>query len=246
VVYVYAIKSLSTNYIYVGMSENVIKRFHQHNKIIQTAHLLIPNILYIGCTISIHIPMAKKTPVRQKGGKSAAKKVKKAVVKKSKSVAKKSETATKKTKPATKKSGAAAKKPKLAKIKTTETNASVAAYINKLSSEQQRKDSFAIAEMMKKATGAQPKMWGSSIIGFGNRIYESPSTGRQVEWMVIGFSPRKANITLYLIDISKHSAAIKKLGKHKVGGGCLYINKLADVDTTVLKELIGAASKYNK
>lgn len=135
-------------------------------------------------------------------------------------------------------------KPKKAIIKTVETTASVEKFINSVPDEQKRKDSFAIAEMMKKATGADAKMWGSSIIGFGNRVVTSPATGRTVDWLVIGFSPRKANITLYLTTtMHSHPAELKKLGKYKTGGGCLYINKLADVDVKVLKSLIEGAAK---
>jgi hypothetical protein len=137
----------------------------------------------------------------------------------------------------------AEKKSKLAKIKTKETKASVEKFILTIREEQKRKDSFAILEMMKKASREEPKMWGSSIIGFGNRIYTSPNTGRQVEWMKIGFSPRKANLSLYLMGLEQHAAALKKLGKHKAGGGCLYINKLEDVDLNVLKGIIAASLK---
>ncbi len=133
----------------------------------------------------------------------------------------------------------AEKKSKLAVIKTKETEANVEAHINALPDEQKRKDSFAILEMMKKASGEEPKMWGSAIIGFGNVRYKSPATGREVDWMRIGFAPRKANISLYLVmNIKEHGALLEKLGKHKTGVGCLYINKLADIDTTVLKEMI--------
>jgi len=146
---------------------------------------------------------------------------------------------TAKTKPAEKKPV----KSKLAKIKTVPTKVSAEDFINKIPDEQKRKDSFTIIEMMKKATGEEPVMWGSSIIGFGNKRYKSPATGREVDWMVIGFSPRKANITLYMMDMSKHAKALEKLGKYKLGGGCLYINKLSDVDVKVLKEMIDAALK---
>ena len=88
-------------------------------------------------------------------------------------------------------------------------------------------------------------MWGSSIIGFGNKRYKSPTSGREVDWFIIGFSPRKANITIYLIDMRPHADALVKLGKHKMGGGCLYINKLADVDIKVLEKMIAAAAKQN-
>jgi len=137
-----------------------------------------------------------------------------------------------------------AKKPKLVEIKTKETTASVSDFINSVKDEQKRKDSFAILDMMQKATGAEPKIWGSSIIGFGNKRYKSPATGREVDWLLIGFAPRKANLSLYLtMDIKQHGAALKKLGKHKTGVGCLYINSLEDVDVKVLKELIDTSLK---
>lgn len=82
-------------------------------------------------------------------------------------------------------------------------------------------------------------MWGTSIIGFGNKRYTSPKTGREVEWMKIGFSPRKANLSLYLLSgLQNHSDALKKLGKHTTGAGCLYIKKLSDVDISVLEKMI--------
>ncbi len=134
------------------------------------------------------------------------------------------------------------KKSKPAEIKTKQTAASVEDFINKVNDEQKRKDSFVILEMMKKATGEEPKMWGSSIIGFGNKRYKSSATGREVDWLLIGLSPRKANLSLYLtLDIKQHAVALKKLGKHKTGVGCLYINKLEDIDLKVLKEIIKAS-----
>jgi hypothetical protein len=136
------------------------------------------------------------------------------------------------------------KKSKLAVIKTKPTAASVEDFINSVKDEQQRKDSFALLEMMQKATGEEPVLWSSSIIGFGNKRYKSAATGREVDWLLIGFAPRKANLSLYLtMDIKKHAAALKKLGKHKTGVGCLYINKLEEVDVKVLKGLIDVSLK---
>ncbi len=135
-----------------------------------------------------------------------------------------------------------AKKSKRAEIKTKPNSSSVVEFITSIKEEQKRKDSFAILEMMKKATGEEPKMWGSSMIGFGNKIYKSPTSGREVEWLIIGFSPRKANLSLYLsLNIKQHADALKKLGKHKTGVGCLYINKLEDVDVKVLKDIINSS-----
>jgi len=132
---------------------------------------------------------------------------------------------------------------KLADIKTKETKASVKEFLDKVENEQKRKDSFTILKLMEKATNEKPKMWGSAIIGFGNLIYKSPATDREVEWFKIGFSPRKANLTLYLMDMKSQTDALKKLGKHKVGGGCLYINKLEDIDLKVLEGMIKTALK---
>lgn len=134
---------------------------------------------------------------------------------------------------------------KLAEIKTKETDTSVEDFIINVKDEQKRKDSFAILKMMQKATKEKPKMWGSSIIGFGKLIYKSPATGREVEWFKIGFSPRKANLTIYLIDLKKHEDSLYKLGKHKKGVGCLYINKLEDIDLKILKKMIADSVKEN-
>lgn len=135
------------------------------------------------------------------------------------------------------------KKSKLAEIKTKPTAVSVMDFINTLANEQKREDSLLLLEMMQQASGEAPVLWSNSIIGFGLKRYESPTSGRQVDWFVIGFAPRKANLTVYLIDINKHDTALQKLGKYKTGGGCLYINKLTDINLEVLKDMIGAALK---
>lgn len=133
---------------------------------------------------------------------------------------------------------------KLAQIKTKQTDSSVEDFINSVKEEAKRKDSFVLLKLMQKASNEKPKMWGSSMIGFGNKIYKSPATGREVEWFKIGFSPRKANFSLHLVlDIKKYATELKKLGKHKTGVGCLYINKLDDVDVKVLEKLINTAAK---
>ena len=138
----------------------------------------------------------------------------------------------------------AEKKSKLVEIKTKPTTASVEDFINAVPDEQKRKDSFVLLEMMKKATGEEPKLWSNSIIGFGNKRYKSPATGREVDWLLIGFSPRKANLSLTLsMNLEKHADSLKKLGKHKTGVGCLYINKLEDVDLKVLKGIIETSLK---
>jgi Domain of unknown function (DU1801) len=132
---------------------------------------------------------------------------------------------------------------KVAVIKTTQNSASVTDFIDSITDEQKRKDSHVIWKLMEKAMKEKPKMWGSSIVGFGNKRYKSPASGREVDWFIIGFSPRKANLTIYLIDLQRHADALKKLGKHKAGGGCLYINKLEDVDIKILEKMIAAAAK---
>jgi hypothetical protein len=138
----------------------------------------------------------------------------------------------------------AEKKTKLAEIKTQPTAESVEDFINNVPGEQKRKDSFVILEMMKKASGEEPRMWGGSIIGFGNKRYKSPATGREVDWLLIGFSPRKASLSLYIsVGIQEHADALEKLGKHKTGVGCLYINKLEDVDLDILQGMIDASLK---
>lgn len=138
-------------------------------------------------------------------------------------------------------------KSKLAEIKTKPTSASVEDFINSVKDEQKRRDCFFLLEMMKKATGEKPKIWGSSIIGFGNKRYKSPATGREVDWFLIGFSPRKTNLSLYLmINIKKHTVELAKLGKHKTGVGCLYINKLDDIDLKILEKMIKSSLKENK
>lgn len=133
---------------------------------------------------------------------------------------------------------------KTAELKTKKNDASVAGFIDAIKDESVRKDCLEILKMMKSATKAEPKMWGASIVGFGDYHYKSPATGREGDWFAAGFSPRKQNLTLYLMGgLDMHKAALKKLGKHTTGVGCLYIKKLADVDKTVLKSIISAGVK---
>ena len=131
----------------------------------------------------------------------------------------------------------------MAELKTKKTEASVDDFLNGIPSEQARKDCFEIVKLMQQATKAEPKLWGSSIIGFGSRRLQYAS-GRELDWMIIGFSPRKQNLTLYLTgSLNSYADLFEKLGKHKTGGGCLYIKTLKDVDTKVLKELIQRSVK---
>jgi|SRR5436190_19230055 len=134
-----------------------------------------------------------------------------------------------------------------AEIKTKQNEASVVDYLKTIKDENKRNDSLALVKMMEKASGEKAKMWGSSIIGFGSKTYKSPATGREVDWFKIGFAPRKANLSLYLtVGLGQHPAEIKKLGKYKTGGGCIYINKLDDVDLKVLKGMIDTSLEKNK
>ena len=132
---------------------------------------------------------------------------------------------------------------KLADIKTKPTDASVEAFINTIEDELKRNDAQTILALMEKATKEKPKMWGSSMIGFGNVRYKSPTSGREVDWFKLGFSPRKANFSLHLIDLKRHNDWLPKLGKYKTGSGCLYINKLQDVNISILEKIIEAAAQ---
>jgi len=127
----------------------------------------------------------------------------------------------------------------MTELKTKKNKSSVMNFINSIDHEGKRKDAMEILEMMRKITGEQPKMWGSSIIGFGDLHYKYAS-GREGDWFKCGFSPRKANISMYLMqcDISRAQDLLDQLGKHKTGKGCLYINKLADINKEILKIII--------
>lgn len=131
----------------------------------------------------------------------------------------------------------------MAEIKTKPTTASVADFISSLPDEQQRADSRTLLDLMQKATGEEPKMWGASLIGFGQVRLKSPTSGREVDWLRVGFAPRKTALSVYLSgDIQhQHGEALTRLGKHKTGLGCLYIKRLTDVDLNVLAEMIAAS-----
>ncbi len=130
----------------------------------------------------------------------------------------------------------------MAELKTKLNDASVTDFLNGIKDEGKRADSFEILKMMRQVTKQEPKMWGSSIVGFGN-IHLKYESGRELDWFVVGFSPRKQNLTLYGMGDWMQSDLLKKLGKCKTGKGCLYINKIADVDVKVLKELLKQAAQ---
>src|SRR5215467_1845941 len=131
-----------------------------------------------------------------------------------------------------------------AKLKTEKTNLSVKDFLNTVKEDQKRGDSFAILEIMQKATGDKPKMWGSAIIGFGD-VTLKYENGRELDWFRIGFSPRKQNFALYgLLSSDVKREMLKTLGKHSTGKGCLYINKLKDIDVEVLERILVHANKW--
>jgi hypothetical protein len=122
--------------------------------------------------------------------------------------------------------------------KTKKNNASVETFLEDVGHERKREDSFTILELMREVTGEEGSMWGSSIIGFGSYQYKYAS-GREGEWFLTGFSPRKQNLTLYIMPGFEHyDSLLKKLGKFKTGKSCLYINKLEDVNLDVLRDLV--------
>ncbi|QQR86550.1 MAG: DUF1801 domain-containing protein [Flavobacteriales bacterium] len=124
-----------------------------------------------------------------------------------------------------------------AELKTKENEASVDAFIDQ-QAEEVAADCRAIMKLLKKVTGEPPRMWGASIVGFGRYHYKGAS-GREGEWFLTGFSPRKANLSVYVLTgLDKSATLLKKLGKHSTGVGCLYFKRLSDVDTKVLEELI--------
>jgi hypothetical protein len=119
-------------------------------------------------------------------------------------------------------------------------------FINKIADEQTRADCFAVAKMMKQVTGCEPRMWGTSIVGFGSITYKN-ATGKGVDWLMTGFSPRKQNLTLYIMTgFDSYDDLMKKLGKHSTGKSCLYFKRLSDVHTPTLKKIIAQSVKYLK
>ena len=132
----------------------------------------------------------------------------------------------------------------MAELKTRLTRASVEKFLEGIKDEKKRQDCYQLLKIMKKATRAEPKMWGTSIIGFGDHHYVYAS-GHEGDWFLTGFSPRAQNLTLYMMG-GFDGESLKKLGKYKTGKGCLYINKLEDVDTKVLNELITKSVKRSK
>lgn len=127
----------------------------------------------------------------------------------------------------------------MAEIKTKVSNASVKKFISLVEPKEKRNDSTALLKIFKDATGLDPKMWGTSIIGYGMYHYESTRSSQKGDWPLVAFSPRKQNLTIYIMPGFKgYDSLIKNLGKAKTSVGCLYIKKLSDVNTTILSKLI--------
>lgn len=126
----------------------------------------------------------------------------------------------------------------MAENKTQPTAESVTAFLNKVPDKARRDDCFAVLDIMKRVTGEEPTMWGPSIVGFGRYRYKYES-GREGEWMITGFSPRKNDLTLYIMrGFDEFEGLMERLGKYKTGKSCLYIKKLEDVDVAVLRKLV--------
>lgn len=131
-----------------------------------------------------------------------------------------------------------------AKNKTTENEASVDEFLNSVKDETKRADCLRVNALMKEISGEEPKMWGTSIVGYGNYHYKYES-GREGDFMKVGFSPRAQNVTLYIMPgFGRYEDLMSKLGKYKTGKSCLYVKKLADVDEEVLKDLITESYAY--
>ena len=126
----------------------------------------------------------------------------------------------------------------MAELKTKKNKASVEGFLAAIEPEQKQADSRAIVELMKKVTGEEPAMWGGTIVGCGNYHYKYDS-GRESDWMKVGFAPRKQTLTIYIMSgFERYEELMSKLGKHSTGKSCLYIKKLDDVDLGVLEELM--------
>jgi hypothetical protein len=131
----------------------------------------------------------------------------------------------------------------MAEMKTKPTAESVKDFINRIADEERRADCFQVAKLMEEITGEKPKMWGPSIVGFGTYHYKYDS-GREGDWLVTGFSPRKKDLTLYIMmGFEKHGELMKKLGKYSTGKSCLYVKRLSDIHVPTLKKLIKASVK---
>lgn len=134
----------------------------------------------------------------------------------------------------------------MTELKTKPNNKNVEEFLKQVENPIKREDSFKILELMREVTNEQPVMWGESIVGFGQYHYIYPS-GREGDWFLIGFSPRKQSLTLYIMSgFDNYEEKLKNLGKYRTGKSCLYINKLEDVDISILKEIMADSIDYVK
>lgn len=132
----------------------------------------------------------------------------------------------------------------MAELKTQPHEGSVEAFLNGVEDDGKREDAFALLKLMEEVTGEAATMWGDSIVGFGSYHYRYAS-GREGDWFLTGFSPRKRNLTLYIMaGFDRYDALLEKLGKFKTGKSCLYVNRLGDVDLDVLRELVHQSAEH--
>lgn len=134
----------------------------------------------------------------------------------------------------------------MAELKTKATEQDPKEFLNTITLEQKKKDGFALLELFTKVTGEKAVMWGTSIVGFGKYHYKSEKSSQEGDWPLVGFSPRKQNLTLYIMHGNDDNALLAKVGKHKAGMGCLYFNKLADADLDVVAKLIKTSYDHMK
>lgn len=135
----------------------------------------------------------------------------------------------------------------MAELKTKKNNASVTAFLESVTPEEKREDCQQLLKIFEQVTKEKPAMWGSSIIGFGSYHYKSERSKQEGDWPLTGFSPRKQNITIYIMPgFSNHQKLLQKIGRHKTSVSCLYIKRLTDIDIEILKELIAESVKYMK
>lgn len=134
----------------------------------------------------------------------------------------------------------------MAKLQTLATDKSPREFLKTIKPEDKKRDSFMLLEMFQQVTGEKAVMWGESIVGFGQYHYKSERSTQEGDWLLVGFSPRKQSLTLYIMHGNAENPLLAKLGKFKKSGGCLYLNKLAEVDQTVLRELIKTCFDYMK
>ena len=134
----------------------------------------------------------------------------------------------------------------MGELKTKRNDASVDSFLKKISDADRRQDCMTVLQIMRKATRTEPKMWGTSIVGFGSYQYKYAS-GREGEWSLVGVAPRKGDLSLYIMPgFDRYGHLLSKLGKHKTGKSCLYIKRLSDLDLKVLQEIVTASVEAMK